>query len=106
MFTADCSRGVTLCVTMQEDRARAEALLFFNGKHTNGASTNGSVDDSEVLDPALQELMTSIDTLLEGLQKQVTQLNDCLKVRLCLICIMCHAHRLAMHCRADLTLWL
>ncbi|KAK9903379.1 hypothetical protein WJX75_004370 [Coccomyxa subellipsoidea] len=63
----------------REDRARAEALLFFNGKHTNGASTNGSVDDSEVLDPALQELMTSIDTQLEGLQKQVTQLNDCLK---------------------------
>lgn len=75
---------------MQEDRARAEALLYFNGKHTNGASTNGSVDDSEVLDPALQELVTLIDSQLEALQKQMTQLNDCLEVRfVCGLSVKC-----------------
>lgn len=65
---------------MQEDRARAEALLYFKGKHSNDASPNGSIDDGGLLDPVLQDLLASIDTQLEALQKQSSQLNDCLKV--------------------------
>ena len=67
------------CVA-QEDRVRAEALLYFKGKHSNETSTNGSSDAGGVLDPVLQELTVSIDTQLQALQKQSSQLNDCVKV--------------------------
>ena len=67
---------------VQKDRARAEALLYFNGKHSERASANGDVDDDDALDPALQDLATSIDTQLQALQKPSCQLNDCLKVGL------------------------
>ncbi len=67
------------CVA-QEDRGRAEALLYFNGKHSNETSTNGSSDAGGVLDPVLQELTASFDIQLQALQKQSSQLNDCVKV--------------------------
>ncbi|BDA49876.1 probable nuclear pore complex protein NUP98B at C-terminar half [Coccomyxa sp. Obi] len=63
----------------REDRARAEALLYFKGKHSNDTAANGNNDDGDVLDPVLQELTASIDTQLQALQKQSSQLNDCLK---------------------------
>lgn len=74
-----CHGCNSACVA-QEDRARAEALLYFKGKHSNDTSANGGINDGDVLDPVLQELTTSIDTQLHALQKQSSQLNDCLKV--------------------------
>lgn len=72
--------GCSSACVAQEDRARAEALLYFKGKHSNDLSANGSVDDGNVLDPLLQDLTASIDSQLQALQKQSSQLSDCLKV--------------------------
>lgn len=60
---------------MQEDRARAEALLFFNGKR-DFLDEDEAVYASEDVDPAIQELVDSVQEQLPLLEKQADQLSD------------------------------
>ena len=65
---------------MQEDRARAEALLFFNGKR-DFLDEDEAVYASEDVDPAIRELVDSVQEQLPLLQKQAGQLSDGIEVR-------------------------
>lgn len=64
---------------LQENRARAEALLYFNSKRS-AAKGHSDRDEGDYLDPILQELSTTIQSQLQSLEKQTSQLHDCLKV--------------------------
>ena len=64
---------------MQEDRARAEALLFFNGKR-DFLDEDEATYASEDVDPAVQELVDSVQEQLPLLQKQASQLSDGIEV--------------------------
>ena len=64
---------------MQDDRARAEALLFFNGKR-DFLDEDEAVYASADVDPAIQELVASVQQQLPLLQKQAAQLSDSIEV--------------------------
>ena len=64
---------------MQDDRARAEALLFFNGKH-DFLDEDEAMYASEDVDPAIEELVASVQGGLPALQQQSLQLADGIQV--------------------------
>lgn len=64
---------------MQDDRARAEALLFFNGKR-DFLDEDEAVYASEDVDPVIQELVAPVQEQLPLLQKQAAQLSDGIEV--------------------------
>ena len=64
----------------QDDRARAEALLFFNGKR-DFLDEDEAAYASEDVDPAIQELVASVQERLPLLQKQAAQLSDGVEVK-------------------------
>ena len=63
----------------QDDRARAEALLFFNGKR-DFLDEDEAVYASEDVDPVIQGLVASVQEQLPLLQKQAAQLSDGIEV--------------------------
>ena len=65
---------------MQDDRARAEALLFFNGKR-DFLDEDEAMYASEDVDPAIEELVASVQGQLPALQQQSLQLADGIQVR-------------------------
>ena len=66
---------------MQDDRARAEALLFFNGKR-DFLDEDEAMYASEDVDPAIEELVASVLERLPTLQQQSLQLTDGIQVTL------------------------
>ena len=66
---------------MQDDRARAEALLFFNGKR-DFLDEDEALYASEDVDPAIEEQVTSVQELLPLLQQEAAQLSEGIQVRL------------------------
>ena len=64
---------------MQDDRARAEALLFFNGKR-DFLDEDEAMYASEDVDPAIEELVASVLERLPALQQQSLQLADGVQV--------------------------
>lgn len=64
---------------MQDDRARAEALLFFNGKR-DFLDEDEAVYASEDVDPSIQELVAYVQEQLPALQQQSLQLSDGIQV--------------------------
>ena len=65
----------------QDDRARAEALLFFSRQQgAPAAGGEGAAGVSAPLDPALEELAHSIEAQLHSLRRQSLQLTSCLEV--------------------------
>ena len=64
---------------MQDDRARAEALLFFNGKR-DFLDEDEAMYASEDVDPAIEELVASVLERLPALQQQSLQLADGIQV--------------------------
>lgn len=65
---------------MQDDRARAEALLFFNGKR-NFLDEDEALYASKDVDPAIEERATSVQELLPLLQQEAAQLSEGIQVR-------------------------
>lgn len=65
---------------MQDDRARAEALLFFNGKR-DFLDEDEALCASEDVDPAIEERVTSVQELLPLLQQEAAQLSEGIQVR-------------------------
>ena len=73
-------RQLTPCAPLaQDDRARAEALLFFNGKR-DFLDEDEAVYASEDVDPLIQELVASVQEQLPLLQKQTARLSDGIEV--------------------------
>ena len=67
-------------VRVQDDRARAEALLFFNGKR-DFLDEDEALYASEDVDPAIEERVTSVQELLPLLQQEAAQLSEGIQVR-------------------------
>ena len=65
---------------MQDDRARAEALLFFNGKR-DFLDEDEAMYASEDVDSAIEELVASVQGRLPALQQQALQLAEGIQVR-------------------------
>ena len=68
-----------LICNAQDDRARAEALLFFNGKR-DFLDEDEAMYVSEDVDPAIEELVASVQERLPALQQQSLQLVEGIQV--------------------------
>ncbi len=76
--------------SVQEDRARAEALLFFNGKR-DFLDEDEAMCTSEDVDPAVEERVASVQELLPLLQQEASHLSKSIQVRL--LCWFCPTKR-------------